>query len=105
MKKVTSLLFATVMVCACGQSSGDQFVGDWTKVSGQGVGLRITKNGDSFVVTQRASLLGGKDLSFAGELKGDGLTISTGFNSARYVIEKSTGHLVGAGEVLERASK
>jgi len=102
MKKFAPVLIVAVALFGCSKNNADQFVGSWKKVAGQGTDMVISKNGDGFLMKQQNFL--GNDVTYTGVAKEDGLDISGPMGAVHFVIDKSSGHLVGAGEELARAN-
>ena|SRR5471032_658505 len=92
-----AVLFA-LLLSACNQDAGNSFIGTWTKVSGQGSGLVIERNGSNFIVNFQNSSFG----KVAGYMKGDLLHVDLPMTSADLTIDKKTGHLIVPGEELVR---
>jgi len=103
MKKLMPLLIVAGSLFGCGQNNADQFAGNWKKVSGQGTDMVITKNGSGFLIKQHDPFLG-NDLTYSAVPNGDGLDLSGPMGAVHFVIDKSSGHLIGAGEELSRSN-
>ncbi|CAE6846993.1 hypothetical protein R75461_07291 [Paraburkholderia nemoris] len=105
MNRLVQAICLSLLLAACGQhKDGDAFVGTWKKVSGQGMGVVIERNGDGYLVKQDIPLPPGV-LSFPATVKGGAFQIQTGLGPENWAIDVKTGHLVLPGEVLERVSK
>jgi hypothetical protein len=94
-----------VLLSGCHKGTGDQYVGQWTKVSGQGPDMTIAKHDDVFVIKESVPTITGDLPSYAGEMDGDALLAHTGYSDERFVIDKTNGHLLRPGEELAHASK
>lgn len=105
MKKVFVWLLLPLLLVACSKNSGDEFVGHWVKVSGQGADLTIEKHGDVFVVQMPNPMIPEQPMKAPAEMKEGKLVMNTGVGDAAFVIDKSTGHLLVPGEELSKASK
>jgi hypothetical protein len=102
MKNLSIIFTLSVLLAACGQNSahdsGDEFVGKWKTVKGMGGDVVIAKNGDGFTVDDTHS-------RFPATLKDGGLHFSAGLGTVDLAIDKASGHLLMAGNELERVSK
>jgi len=96
-----------MVLAACDNRSGDEYVGSWKELNSENK-LQIEKNGSSFVATSYTKLywsLDGNQIakaSMPASLKDDGLEISGTFGNAKFVIDKKTGHLIGAGTEYQK---
>lgn len=106
MKKLFIAALFPVLISACGKSSGEDYLGHWTKVAGQGPDLTIEKHGDVFVIKEPSVLMAGQFDQFTADMVGDRLVLHAGVGGEiPVVIDKSTGHLLIAGEELQRGGK
>jgi len=104
-KILLSLVVALPLVLAGCKQSGDQYVGTWTKVSGNGPDLSILKHDNVFVIKESVQALTGEYPTYAGEMDGDVLVANRGYSTERFIIDKTNGHLIRPGEELEHTSK
>lgn len=89
------------VLAACGRSTGDQFVGNWRPVSGQGPDISIGRNGDNYLVGHKAPNFAAQDqahalrnVQFSAIAQGDQLIVSTPLGPVAATIDKSNGHLI-----------
>ena len=100
-----SFVVALALVLAGCKQSGDGYVGNWTKVSGNGPDLSIVKHDNVFVIKESVQALTGEYPTYAGEMNGDVLVANRGYSTERFIIDKTNGHLIRPGEELEHTSK
>jgi hypothetical protein len=106
MKKILIAALAPLLITACGKSSGEQYLGHWTKVAGQGPDLTIEKHADVFVIKEPSVLIAGQFDQYTADMVGERLVLHAGIGGEiPVVIDKSTGHLLLAGEELARGGK
>lgn len=100
-----SVVIALPLVLAGCKQSGDQYVGTWTKVSGNGPDVSIVKHDNVFVIKESVQALTGEYPTYSGEMDGDVLVANRGISTERFIIDKTNGHLIRPGEELERGGK
>jgi hypothetical protein len=95
----------SLLLSGCHKGTGDQYLGTWTKVSGQGPDMTIAKHDNVFVIKESVPMITGVIPSYSGEMDGDVLVAHTGDSDERFIIDKTNGHLLRPGEELEHTSK
>jgi hypothetical protein len=106
MKKIAIVALLPLFLVACGKGSDTDYVGHWTKVSGQGPDMTIEKRGDMFIVKQPNPMFSDETMDSPAQIKDGVLKMPTGMGGdVSFIIDKSTGHLLIPGEELQRASK
>lgn len=104
--KLIMVLFV-FSLAACGEGSGTEYVGMWKDISNEDK-LKIEKNGNNFIVTSYTKLVFGLDPNEVSEnkmaaiYKNEGLELSGTLGMATFVIDKKTGHLIGAGSEYQK---
>jgi hypothetical protein len=103
---IIGALALPLLLAGCGKgSSGEQYVGTWTKVSGQGPDVTIAKHDNVFIIKESVPMTNGEYPSFPGEMAADVLVVQSYVPNEHFIIDKTTGHLLRPGEELARASK
>lgn len=93
---ISGALIAVAILAGCVESGGD-YVGKWINVKSEKRILNIKENGDSFIIEETApSPMTGEPhtKNIPATLK-DGMLEVKGFGSVNYVIDKTTGNLIG----------
>ncbi|KGX19482.1 MULTISPECIES: hypothetical protein [Burkholderia] len=105
--QVAVIGLATVLA-GCGNSSGDEYVGTWKKLSGRGPESRTIEKRDAvFVIKQPCfgfTCVPGSVTQKPAILK-DGVLQVQGEFAEKLVFDKSSGHLLLDGAEYERATK
>lgn len=111
MKKLTiqaAVIGLATLLAGCGNSSGDEYVGTWKKLSGRGPESRTIERRDAvFVVKQPCfgfACAPGSVIQKPALLK-DGVLQVQGELEEKLVFDKSSGHLLLDGAEYERAAK
>jgi hypothetical protein len=98
--RLISMICFTLMVAACGShESGEEYLGTWKGVKGfnyANLTVVISRNGSNFIVDDGPS-------KASASLKEGVLKIETPLGAENLTIDKTSGHLLFAGDELERA--
>lgn len=101
-KRLTSVA-AVVLLAACGNQAGSEYVGKWVHTQYEKRQLEVVRNGESFLVretTPSATRSGQMQTrNIPATLKDGTLQVQTGFGGVTLAIDKSSGLLTnGRGE-------
>lgn len=98
MVKVIVVTFCALWLIGCGAEAGSQYLGKWQHVKYIGQTLQIDRNGDSIIIRESSpSMTNGqiKTQNLPATLKDGTLQVSGEIGTVSFVIDQSTGNLIG----------
>lgn len=101
---VSAALLGVLTLGGCGQSGESQYLGKWVSAKNERRSLEIVENDDAYLVKITNPRSDGKTQtdSFPATVKDGMMTFSFGLGEMNLAVDKSTGHLTGAGEDFVR---
>jgi len=106
MKRFLMASVCALSLAACSNSAG-KYVGSWVNVHNARSTMDITENGSNLLVatTEPDPFFGKMEThKFVGAIKNGALVVQTD-SSVTFVIDKTSGHLTGAGTEYKRPGK
>lgn len=100
MTKIYAGILATLLLLtACKNGGGDEYVGKWIHVKSENRTMEIVRNGETYIVRNtEPGMTSGKfdTTNLPATMKDGALQINSGFGAVIFVIDKSTGRLTSA---------
>lgn len=98
-KIFAGVLTVFLLLTACKEGGGDEYLGKWVHVKNQKRTMEIVRNGESYIVRNtEPGMTSGKfdTTNIPASMKDGALHISNGLGTITLVVDKSTGHLTSA---------
>lgn len=107
LRRAIILLPLTLTLAACFGGGGDEFVGKWVSPKfGDQVSMEISRNGGSFLLKSTfPNFMNGKPQSETmPAVYKDGMLHANHMVTVQYVIDKSSGNLIGGGQTFKKVT-
>jgi hypothetical protein len=104
MRRLYSALTALMVLAACNDQSGAEYLGKWEAVHHNRYPCLVERNGDAFIVRILGQGMDGTQ-SVPATLKDGALLIQSEMGTMSIVIDKKSGHLLIGGDEFQKAAK